>query len=78
MTELSKDVAVVLAPVQALGQRLSAGERCAIDQACEDVLRICEDEEQAAQRMCDMVQELEQRLEDCHCGASAEAVGGHF
>lgn len=64
MTELFKDVAVVLASVQALGQRLSAVERLAIDQACEDVLRICEDEEQAAQRMCDMVQELEQRLED--------------
>lgn len=64
MTDLAKDVAVVLAPVQALAQRLSAVERFAIEQACADVLRICEDEEEEVGRLCDLVQELEQKLED--------------
>lgn len=64
MTDLAKDIAVVLAPVQALAQRLSAMERAAIEQACEDVIRICEDEEEEVGRLCDLVQELEQKLED--------------
>ena len=64
MTDLAKDVAVVLAPVLALGERLSVIERDAINRACDDVIRICEDEEKAADRMADLMQELEQKLED--------------
>lgn len=64
MTDLAKDVAMVLAPVQALAQRLSAVERFAVEQACDDVIRICEDEEAEVGRLCDLVQELEQKLED--------------
>lgn len=64
MTDLAKDVATVLAPVLALGEHLSVIERDTINRACDDVLRICEDEEKAAERMADMMQELEQRLDD--------------
>ena len=64
MTDLAKDVAQVLAPVIVLSKRLSAIERHAIECACDDVIRICEDDEKETERLCDLVQELEQRLED--------------
>jgi len=64
VTDLAKDVAAVLAPVQALGQRLSVAEKFVIDAACDDVIRICEDEEKEVDRLCDLVQELEQKLDD--------------
>lgn len=64
VTDLVKDVAAVLAPVLAMGDHLSVIEKDTINRACDDVLRICEDEEKAAERMADMMQELEQRLDD--------------
>lgn len=64
MTDLVKDITAVLAPVLAMGEHLSVVEKDTINRACDDVLRICEDEEKAAERMADMMQELEQRLDD--------------
>jgi len=64
MTDLSKDVAVVLAPVLALAKRLSAIERHAIERACDEVIRICEDDEKETERLCELIQELEQKAED--------------
>lgn len=64
MTDLAKDVALALAPLKALARHLSVVEKFTIDRAYEDVINICEDEEKEAQRMVDLVQELEQRLED--------------
>ncbi len=64
VTDLAKDVTQVLAPVLALSKRLSAVERHAIEMACDDVIRICEDDEKETERLCDLVQDLEQKLED--------------
>ena len=64
MTDLAKDVTQVLAPVLAMSKRLSAMERDVIQAACEDVIRICKDDEKETDRLCDLVQELEQKLED--------------
>jgi len=67
MSDLSKDVALCLAPVQALANRLSAAEKFAIDKACEDVVRICDEHDAEGEALCEIIRELEERLEGGDC-----------
>jgi hypothetical protein len=61
MTALREDIQNIL---EAAALRL--GEPPVLRDALVDVYRILEDEEEQAALMCDLVQELEQRLEDDH------------
>ena len=59
MTALKQDVQNIL---EAAALRL--GDPPVLRDALTDVYGILEDEEQETERMCDLVQELEQKLED--------------
>lgn len=59
MTALKQDVQSIL---EAAALRL--GDPPVLRDALTEVYGVLEDEEREAERMCDLVQELEQRLED--------------
>lgn len=59
MTALKQDVQSIL---EAAALRL--GDPPVLRDAITEVYGVLEDEEREAERMCDLVQELEQRLED--------------
>ena len=56
MTGLVEDIDAVLAPLRALGDRLSVAEKHLIDKTCDDVLGICRDEESEAAVLVEAVQ----------------------
>ena len=64
MTGLVEDVDAVLAPLRALGERLSVAEKCLINKTCEDVLGICRDEESEAAVLVEEFHKLQDEIED--------------
>jgi hypothetical protein len=64
VTGLTEDVTQVLEPVRQIAERLSAGERDAIEQALQAAREICEDEERQAQTTVNLLNETMDELED--------------
>ncbi len=64
MTGLVEDIDAVLAPLRALGDRLSVAEKHLIDKTCDDVLGICRDEESEAAVLVEEFNKLQDEMED--------------
>jgi len=64
VTGLVDDISAVLAPLRALGERLSVAEKYLIDKTCEDVLGICQDEESEAAVLVEEFNKLQDEMED--------------
>ena len=64
MTGLVEDIDAVLAPLRALGERLSVAEKYLVEKVCDEVVGLCEDEEKEAQVLVDEFNKLQDEMED--------------
>lgn len=64
MTGLAEDMENVLRPLRALATHLTVDQGALIDQTCDEVIAVCEEEEREAQQLVDEFNKVQDELED--------------